>query len=242
MNTTSKLLLGIVLVAVVAGGGWWAFSSQSGDDLSKLSASVGEKLTDAQVQAVVARISKFMVVPENEKPSVIVLKDVASLAQQQPFYRGAADGQILIVYSTRAIIYDAKTNKLVSVSPITQNTATPVPSVVASGSAQLTPTPSASTAPIAPEKITLEVRNGTSTAGLAGKTASELDAKYSWITSPKAADAKNSYKTTVIVDLSKGTKPGAVAALETYFGVTSVTELPKGEVATTADILVIVGK
>lgn len=241
MKTTYKLILGLLLVVVVGAGGWWAFSSQSGDELSKLSANDGEKLTDSQVQAVVARISKFMVVPSDEKPSVVVLKDVESLAQQQAFYRGAKDGDILIVYSTRAIIYDANANKLVSVSPITQNTATPVPSVdtTASGSAQMSPSPTAS--PVAPESVSLEVRNGTSTAGLAGKTASDLK-KNTWVTSTKVGDAAGSYKATVLVDLSAGKKPGAVAALETLLGVKAVTAVPKGEAASTADILVIVGK
>jgi LytR cell envelope-related transcriptional attenuator len=241
MKTTYKMILGVLLVALVSVGGWWAFNSQSGDDLAKLSANAGAKLTEAQVDAVVARISKFMVVPEGERPSVVVLKGTAELAQQQAFYKDAKDGDILIVYSSRAIIYDAKANKLVGVSPIAQNTATPVPTVVttASGSAQLTPTPSA--APVAPENVTIEVRNGTTTSGLAGKTASDLK-KNTWVTSTTAADAKGTYKATVIVDLTGGKKPGAIAALEKLFGVTAVTALPTGEAKSTSDILVIVGK
>jgi hypothetical protein len=234
-------MLGLVLVALVGAGGWWVFSSQSGDELTKLSENAGAKLTDAQVDAVVSRISKFMVVPEGERPSVVVLKDTASLAQQQAFYKDAKDGDILIVYSTRAIIYDAKANKLVSVSPIAQNTATPVPTpgTVASGSAQVTPTAT----PPAPEKVTLEVRNGTTTTGLAGKTASDLKTKFSWITATKAADAaKSSYTATVLVDMSGGKNPGAIAALEQYFSVKAVTALPTGEATSTSNILVIVGK
>ncbi len=239
MKTTYKLFLGLVLLVLVGVGGWWAFSSQSGDDLANLSANAGAKLTDSQVQTIIARVSKFMVLPSDEKPSVAILRGVADLAAQQPFYRDAKDGDILIIYSNRAIIYDAKANKLVSVSPIQQNTATPVPTAVASGSAQLTPTPTGS--PLAPEKVTIEVRNGTSTAGLAGKMASELK-KNTWVTSTKTGDAKGAYTATVLVDLSGGKKPGAVAALETYLSVKAVTELPKGEVASTADILIIVGK
>ena len=238
MSTTYKLLLGLVLVVLVGVGGWWAFSSQSGDELANLSATAGTKLTDSQVQAVVARISKFMVVPTDEKPSVVILHDVATLAEQQPFYREAQDGQLLVVYSSRAIIYDPKANKLVAMSAIVQNTATPVPTAVASGSDQLSPSPTAS-AP-APENVSIEVRNGTTTAGLAGKTASDLK-KNSWVTSTKAADAKSTYTTTVLVDLTGGKKPGAVAALQQLFGVTAVTAIPKGEATSTADILVIVG-
>ncbi len=242
MTTTYKLFLGVVLVVLVAFGGWWAFSSQSGDDLAQLSKDPGAKLSDAQVDAVVARISKFMVIPTDERPSVVVLKDTASLAQQQAFYKDAVDGNILVVYSARAIIYDAITNKLVGVSPITQNTATPVPSPdgVASGSAQLTPTPTAT--PPAPEKSSIEVRNGTTTGGLAGKTASELK-KYAWVTSAVAGDAKSStYKATVLVDLTGGKKPGALAALEDHFDIKGVTVIPAGEVKSTSDFLVILGK
>lgn len=239
MKTTYKLILGLLLVVLVGAGGWWAFNSQAGDDLAKLSEQAGAKLTDSQVDAVVARIGNFMVVPEGERPSVVVLKGTAELAQQQAFYKDAKDGDILIVYSSRAIIYDAKSNKLVGVSPIAQNTATPIPTAdaTASGSAQLTPTPT----PPAPENVTIEVRNGTSTAGLAGKTASDLK-KNAWVTGTKAADAKGAYTSTVIVDMSGGKKPGAIAALETLFGVKAVTALPTGEVTSSSDILVIVGK
>lgn len=241
MKTSYKLILGLVLVILVGAGGWWAFNSQSGDSLANLSANAGEKLSDSQVQTIISRVSKFMVVPSDEKPSVVVLRGTAELAAQQPFYRDAKDGDVLIVYSTRAIIYDAKENKLVSVSPIQQNTATPVPSSVASGSAQLTPTPTAT--PPAPEKSTIEVRNGTSTAGLAGKMASDIGAKYkAWVTSTKTGDAKGTYSATVLVDLTAGKKPGALAALEVYTGVKATTTLPKGEVASTADFLIIIGK
>jgi hypothetical protein len=227
-------------LGAVAGGGWWAWSSQAGDGLDTLGDDPTAKITDEQVQALVGRISKFMVVPD-EKPSVVVIRDADSLAQQQPFYRGSKDGDVLVVYSSRAIIYDAKSNKLVNVGPINRNEATPVPSpdTVASGSAQLTPTPAGT--PAEPEKVTVDVRNGTSTAGLAGQTATDLK-KLTWVTVGKIGDAKGTFTKTVIVDLSAGKKPNALKALETKFGVTAVTELPKGEQTSTADILVIVGK
>jgi hypothetical protein len=232
-----KLVLGIALVIVVGVGGWWAFSSQSGNGLANISA--GTKLSDAQVQEVIGLIGKFMVVPTDEKPSVVVLKDVASLEAQQSFYHGAKDGDILILYSTRAIIYDAAANKLVAMGPVQRNEATPAPT--ASGSAAFSPSPSVSATPIAPEKVTVDVRNGTTTAGLAGTMASTLK-KNTWVTIGAVGDAKGSFTKTVLVDLSKGKKPGAVAELERILKVTAVTELPKGESTSTADLLIIVGK
>jgi hypothetical protein len=231
----NKIILGLVVVCVVALGGWWAFHAGSDDTLANISA--GVKLTDAQVQTIIDRIGKFMVVPTDEKPSVVVLRDVQSLQAQQPFYDGAKDGDILIIYSNRAIIYDPAANKLVSVSPIQQAS----PSPVASGSAQFSPSPSVSATPLAPEKVSIEVRNGTIVAGIAGKTASDLK-KNTWVTSTKTGDAKGTYTATVLVDLSGGKKPGAIAALEKIFSVTAVAAIPKGESTSTADILVILGK
>lgn len=231
MNATLKYTFGILLIAVVAVGGWFVYQSQSGGDLANLPDDV-TKLSEQQVNEVISRVSRFIVVPEGEQPTVAVLRDTAALAERQPFYRGAKDGDILIIYSSRAIIYDPKANKLVHVGPITRTDTSPTPS--AAPSASPTPVPE-------PEKVTVDVRNGTTKAGLAGATATELK-KNAWVTIGKVSDASGSFTTTTIVDLSKGTKPGAVAALQKLLGGTVVTELPKGESSSTADIVVIVGK
>jgi hypothetical protein len=236
MKTRAKLLYGSVLIVAVAVGGWFVWGNQSGNDLATIGEGSATKLTDDQVQRLVARIGQFMVVPSDEKPSATILRDVAVQAQQQPFYKDAKNGDVLVVYSTRAIIYDPKADKLVNVGPIERVDET---SPTASGSAQASPSPSGT--PIPPEKVTIDVRNGTSTAGLAGTTASSLK-KNTWVTIGVVGDAKGAYTVTTLVDLSKGKKPGAVVALEKALGVSAVTELPKGEAPSTADILVIVGK
>lgn len=244
MSTMYKFILAAVVVVVVAGGGWYAWQSQSSDDLVALASQPGAKVTDAQVDRLVAKIARFLVVPANEKPIVLVLSDAESRAQQQPFYRDAKNGDILFVYGTKAIIYDVRADKLVNVGPIQRNDATPVPSPAdgtASGSAQVSPSASPAGTPVAPEKITIDVRNGTTTAGLATTTANELK-KNTWVTVGKVGDAKGTFTKTVLVDLSKGAKPNAIAQLERIYGVTAVKEIPKGESTSTADALVIVGK
>lgn len=235
-----KFLLGIVIVVAVAAGGYVVWTSNSGDDLANLSANASSKLTDDQVSRIVERIGKFMVLPEDETPTVVVVRD-AENSQQQAFYKGVKNGDVLVVYSKTAILYDPVNNKLLNVSPLSRSEATPQPSASPDAQASGSPSASPSTTPTAPEKVTVDVRNGTSTPGLAGSTANELK-KFSWVTIGTLGDAVGSYKATVLVDLSKGTKPGAVAELAKKLGVTAVTELPKGEKSTSADILVIVGK
>src|SRR3989344_1599693 len=104
----SKFLLGLFLVVVVAGGGWWVYNRQSLSDLANISANSPAKLSDSQVDQLVARVGQFMVLPSDETPSVAIIRDVESLSQQQSFYRDAKNGDVLVVYSTRAIIYDPK--------------------------------------------------------------------------------------------------------------------------------------
>jgi uncharacterized protein (UPF0333 family) len=237
-----KFLLGLVIVIAVGAGGYVVWSSNSGDDLANLSANASAKLTDSQVSRIVERIGKFMVLPENETPTVVVVHDAES-AQQQAFYQGVKNGDVLVVYSKTAILYDPVHNKLLNVSPLSRAEATPqasvTPDVAASGSPSVSPAVSAT--PATPEKVIVDVRNGTSTPGLAGSTANELK-KFSWVTIGSLGDAVGAYKATVLVDLSKGKKPGAVAEIAKKLNVSAVTELPKGEKSTSADILVIVGK
>lgn len=234
MKSSYTFVIVLVVVVAIGLGGWLVWRSRSSSDLAGISDST-EKLSDTQVQSLVARIGQFMVVPSDEKPSVAVIRNAQSLAQQQAFYQGSKDGDVILIYSSRAIIYDPKADKLVNVGPISRTTET-----TASASASTTPVASA-TPEVKPEKSTIDVRNGTAKAGLAGTTASDLK-KNTWVTSATASDAKGSYTTTVLVDRTAGKKPGALAALESLFGVKAVTDIPKGELASTADFVVILGK
>ena len=240
MSTGAKFVVGLSIVAVVGVGGWFAWRSQSGNDLADLAANAGAKLTDDQVARVVAHLQKFIAIPEGEKPSAVVLNDTEERARQQAFFRDAKDGDILVYFATRAMIYDPVADKLVNYGPVISASPSATPDATASQSEQLA-------TPIPPEDSKVEVRNGTTTVGLAGTTAKNLAKKYAWVTDdqtwPKAADAaKNSYTGTTLVDLSKGAKPGALAALESEFGVKAVSALPQGEASSTADFVVILGK
>ncbi len=147
-----------------------------------------------------------------------------------------------MVYSNRAIIFDAKANKLVNVNSIIRNDVPPVQSPTASASASISPSPSASPT-VKPEAIKVDVRNGTSTAGLAGKMATTIKANKLF-TIGVLGDAKGAFTETVIVDLTKAGsgKAAAVQELAALIKAKVVTEMPKGEAASTADALVIVGK
>ena len=90
------------------------------------------------------------------------------------------------------------------------------------------------------ETAQISVLNGTSKEGLAGSKAAKLKtAGYNVIQVGNAPT--KTYAKTTIVDLSNGTDPKTKSYLESTFGVTSVTTLPAGVAAGTANFVVILG-
>ena len=237
----NKLIIAIVVVVVVGIGASLVWSRQGADSLAKLAAQPGAKVSGDQVNQLVARIGQFITVPSGEQPSVVVLQNVAELAKQQTFYQNAKDGDILLLFSNRAIIYDAIANKLVNVGPIVRNDATPLPTEVASASASVSPSVSAT--PGVPEKVAVMVLNGTSKQGYAAATALELG-KNSWVTKATAHAAVGNYSKTLIIDQT-GKYPNDDAWLANKYNGTVQDTLPKVEVSlvpSTVGVVVILGQ
>lgn len=237
MKALQRFIVILVVVAAVAGGGWYFFSRGQERFVIK----PGEKLTDEQVAELIGRVGRFLVLPDQEQPSVATISDARALAESQVFYKDAKDGDILIVYSTKAIIYDAAADKLVNVGPIVR---TDVEPDIASSSEEpeptAKPTPSTATEPAA---VKIEVRNGTGTAGLAGAMASDLK-KNKLYTVEKVGDAAGTYTETIIVDQTKGdaAKGVTLEKLAKELGAKVVAKVPDGERSSPQDVLILIGK
>jgi len=89
-------------------------------------------------------VSKLIILPTGETPTVIELKDVATLAKSQPFYEGAQDGDLVIIYeiSGQAIIYSPSKNIIVKSGPISKKTNNTTPEEIISAVSKLTTVPS----------------------------------------------------------------------------------------------------
>jgi LCP family protein required for cell wall assembly len=90
------------------------------------------------------------------------------------------------------------------------------------------------------EDASFAVYNGTSTTGLAAKTAEDLKSYGYNITTVADAPTKN-YAKTVIVDMRNGAKKYTKHYLEQRLDTTAVTSLPDGINAGTADFVIILG-
>lgn len=79
-----------------------------------------------QANDVIAKVRKLVVVPENETPTVVTVRNVDTL-KTQAFFAKAKNGDKVVVYSKQkqAILYRPNTNQIVNISTVSQTTASP---------------------------------------------------------------------------------------------------------------------
>lgn len=155
--------------------------------------------------------------------TVATVKDVESLRQKDPFFAKAANGDKVIQFDREALLYRPATDKIVRLGPSND-----------SSIASSTTTGTANTATAG--KTSVEVRNGTQTAGLAAKWKTKLNAGTLYFVDKVGNAGKDTYTQAYVVNLTGKD----VSALEKDLGVTAVTTLPAGEAASSADVLIIV--
>lgn len=229
MHRSSRGMFAVVIIIVVliAGLVWTAMSyKKAKDEVHLLSTAAGQQqLAAKEVDAIVDKVKTHIVLPD-EVPMVATVADVESLARDQAFFVGAKNGDRLLIYSNKAILYNEKDDILVNVGPVfvdgAQQPAPVVPEVVE---------------PVVEKKgVSVEVRNGSKTTGVASARAGDLESKGYTIGDINNA-SNNEYTENILVNLTGKD----VNELEQLFGVIAVTELPEGESTTGSDVLIILG-
>jgi hypothetical protein len=104
-----------------------------------------------EIKKILSEVEKLMILPEGEEPTIATVTDLEPL-KNQPFFRQAAVGDKVIVYSIagKAILYRQSSGKIVEVAPITPganaaSNSTPPPSVTPSSTQKSTTTTATST-------------------------------------------------------------------------------------------------
>lgn len=117
MNKRTFVIVAVILILLVLGGGiYYAFSR----DTFESSSATPAELSQEDIDALLERVMTHIVLPTNEKPLVATIVDVESLVATQPFYQGAENGDVLLIFSTnsKAIIYSPSRDIVVNVGPI----------------------------------------------------------------------------------------------------------------------------
>lgn len=102
-----------ILVIALAGIAYYFYrnSSLSGRDQTTIE--------QAEAKALVAKVGKLIVLPEDETPTVATVSDPEKLKDQQ-FFADAKKGDKVLIYTNakKAILYDPVLNKIITIAPI----------------------------------------------------------------------------------------------------------------------------
>ncbi|MBU0569598.1 hypothetical protein KKB40_02345, partial [Patescibacteria group bacterium] len=103
-------------------GGWSYYQYlQIRKELAYLKTFEGQQtLALSQQDELLKRVGKLIVLPTDEEPTIATIADVDVLSEEQPFFKGASNGDSLIVYSKaqRAIIYSHEKDTLINVGAV----------------------------------------------------------------------------------------------------------------------------
>lgn len=215
-------------------------AGQKTDVAAQAPSDKGKTMEKSDVVALINRVASFILVKSDEEPTVATVQDADALRKSSPiFYKDAQNGDRLLVWSDKAVLYSTTLDKLLAVMPMpAQETSNFGQATSTASNTQATTT----TSTIKAENATVEVRNGTTTVGKASTMSSLLKAQGLKVLT--IGDAKiKTYPKTVIVKASSNaaSMPATLAALQQATNA-EIVDLPAKEVASKADFLVIVGK
>lgn len=78
-----------------------------------------EKVSEAELREVVARVGRFLVLPEDETPTIATVTDPEKL-KDQPFFANAQAGDKVLIYSKsrKAILWRPSAQKIIELSAL----------------------------------------------------------------------------------------------------------------------------
>jgi len=181
-----------------------------------------------------SRVGRHIRLPEGD-PQIATVANIDNLVKEQPFFKGAKNGDRVLIYTDKVIVYDEQDDIIVNVGFLLNT-----PQAATSTAATSTKSTVQKEDSEKVEKLTIEVRNGSTVRGLAGKTRNKIIQDDSFTVTGVANAARSNYEEGVVVDLTDGNKQDLIFKLKDLLGLRVVSELPPGEVASPAEVVVIV--
>jgi hypothetical protein len=122
-RTPRRILVAVLAVGLIVTIGYIAFGTQT-----------PEQKAAKELAAVVASVSKYMVLPADDQPVLATVTDAEALKKQQAFFTGSINGDQLLIFpkNMKAIIWSPSRGKIINVGPIQQTStavAPPAPAV-----------------------------------------------------------------------------------------------------------------
>ena len=206
-------LIAVVAVIVVGLVIMFIAGASKDDEITK---DVQAEVSQEELQSIIAKVGELIILPEGQEPMVATVQDAEKLALEKPFFIGSQNGDRVLLYQDKAIIYRPEEHKLINVGPVYVQTNTEEQEI---------------------NKVSIDVRNGTSVSGAAQNIADQLVATGVFTTTGVSGAAHTNYVQTIIVN----PKDIPLNNLAEELNAVIVQELPENEKATKADLVIIFG-
>lgn len=176
---------------------------------------------------VLNEVSKLVLLPQDEQPTIATVTDVTKLTTQ-PFFAKAQNGDKVLIFANarKAVLFRPAINKVIEIGPVSGEATASVKATVNDQKAEKT--------------FKVAIYNGTTTAGLAKKIEGVIKAKFPNEQSVILGNAqKNDYQKTLVVDVTGQRNDDAKSIADSIKA--EVGSKPDGETFADADFVVIVG-
>lgn len=112
-----RFTLALLVIVVAAVASAFYFYSKYQDSQEKLKNP--DILAKAERQVLLEKVSKHVLLPEGEDPTIATVSDVSKLSNQA-FFAKAANGDKVLIYSKarKAILYRPITDKVIEIAPL----------------------------------------------------------------------------------------------------------------------------
>ena len=215
----------VILFAALAGGlgySYWQYREVK-EQLYQLTTPEGQKeMAERQVNEAIEQVGKLFLLPDDERPQVLVIQDVEKLKAEQSFYEAASNGDKILLYAQKAIIYSPERNLIINVGPVFRDDKDAKQAAVSKPAADV---------------LSVEIRNGSATPGAGTSFAGKFSdaTKFKVVKVGNAANDK--YAKTLVINVSGKD----VGAIEQIAGTKAAKALPAGEAKSSADVVIIIG-
>lgn len=142
-KTSVKTVIAWLIIGIVLGGIGYSYAMKYA--YPKQAANpVNSGLTQDEQNKILGDVSKLIILPGDETPSMAVIDDAKSFAKDFPFGKDAINGDILLYYvkNQQAVIYSPSRNIIVNKGPVFVQNATQQASSTASTATASTATSS----------------------------------------------------------------------------------------------------
>ena len=107
------ILIGIIAVSIVGIGVWKVVLPALSPSTPVLGASTD--LTDPET---IQRVGSHMILPVGETPKVVTVSNVEEMKKTQPFFNSASNGDKLIIYSNKVVLYSPVSDRIIDIAQI----------------------------------------------------------------------------------------------------------------------------